>query len=163
AALEAPLQLAPVEREEVRALLPLDVDDLDELAGPHLVGERGRRVDPEVEPRLGQRRRELGLLVASRRGTPDLDEELPRGRPAGAATTPVTSRSARNACEEPGGDHSPKRRTALASAGSRPRDPSSWTRRLPSRAVSASRITVAGASAVAPSAVASSRPDASST
>ena len=65
-----------MEGEEVGALLPLDVDHLDELAGAHLVGEGGRRVDADVEPRLGERRRELLLLVGARRHAPHLDEEL---------------------------------------------------------------------------------------
>ena len=45
ASLLARLELAPVEREEVRALLALDVDHLDELTRANLVGERGRGVD----------------------------------------------------------------------------------------------------------------------
>src|SRR5438034_3999269 len=84
-------------------------------------------------------------------------------RPPGAATTTVTARSARNACDAPGGDHSPKRWIAFASPGSSPRAASSSTSRLPSRTARASRTTVAGASAVAPSAAASSRPDSSRT
>ena len=67
---------AAMEGEEVGALLSLDVDHLDELAGADLVGEGRRRVDAEVEPRLGERRRELLLLVAARRHAPHLDEEL---------------------------------------------------------------------------------------
>ena len=63
-ALEPRLELPAMEREEVGALLALDVDHLDELACAHLVGERRRRVDPEVEPRLGEWGRELLLLVA---------------------------------------------------------------------------------------------------
>ena len=82
AALEPRLELPAMEREEVGALLALDVDHLDELACAHLVGERSRGVDAEVEPRLGERRRELLLLVGARRRAPHLDEELGRGRRA---------------------------------------------------------------------------------
>src|SRR5262245_52731489 len=81
-------------------------------------------------------------------------------RPAGAATTTVTARSARNVCAEPAGDDSPNSRIAVASAGPRPREPSSCASRLPLRSASAERITVAGASAFASSAAASSRPSA---
>src|SRR4029079_3010281 len=77
-ALEASLELPVVECEEVRALLPLDVDHLDELALAHLVGERTRRVDAEVEARFGKRRREFLLLVAPRLDAPDLHEQLRR-------------------------------------------------------------------------------------
>ena len=65
-----------MEREEVGALLALDVDHLDELTGAHLVRERRGRVDPEVEPWLGERRREFLLLVAARRRATHLDEKL---------------------------------------------------------------------------------------
>ena len=65
-----------MEREEVRALLALDVDDLDELACAHLVRQRSRGIDADVEPGLGQRRRELLLLVRAGRGRAHLDEEL---------------------------------------------------------------------------------------
>ena len=71
-----------MEGEEVGALLALDVDHLDELACAHLVGERRRRIDPEVEPRLGERRWELLLLVGARGRASHLDEELGRGRRA---------------------------------------------------------------------------------
>ncbi len=77
-ALETRLELAAVEGEEVRALLALDVDHLDELSRAHLVGKRGRRVDAEVEARLGERGRELLLLVAPGRRASHLDEELRR-------------------------------------------------------------------------------------
>ena len=80
--LDTRLELDAIEREEVGALLALDVDDLDELPRAHLVGERRRRVDTEVEPRLGERRRELLLLVRARRRAPHLDEELGRWRSA---------------------------------------------------------------------------------
>src|SRR5262249_61680137 len=70
------LELAVMEGEEVGALLALDVDDLDELAGPHLVGEGRRGVDPKIETRLRQRRRELLLLVAARRRATYIDDEL---------------------------------------------------------------------------------------
>ena len=82
AALEPGLELAAVEREEVGALLALDVDHLDELARPHLVRERSGSIDADVEPRLGERGRELLLLVTSRRCAADLDEELGRRRRA---------------------------------------------------------------------------------
>ncbi len=76
ASLDAVLQSAPVEGEEVGALLPLDVDDLDVLPGADLVREGGRLVDTEVEPRLGQRRRELELAVLPRRAPPNLDKQI---------------------------------------------------------------------------------------
>ena len=76
AALDAVLELGPVEREEVGALLALDVDDLDELAGSHLVRERRCHVDSKVEPRLRERRGKLVLLVAARLGAAHLDEQL---------------------------------------------------------------------------------------
>ena len=79
-ALEARLELAPMESEEVRALLALDVDDLDELPCAHLVRERGRGVDAEFETGLGKRRRELLLFVGARRHAPHVDEELGGGR-----------------------------------------------------------------------------------
>ena len=116
--------LRAVEGEEVRALLALDVDDLDELARAHLVGERRRGVHAEVEPGLGERGRELELLVRARgaRAAPRRGARRAGGapstiRPAGAATTTVTARSARNVCAASGGDHSPNSRTAVASAG----------------------------------------------
>ena len=79
-AFEPVLELAPVERQEVGALFPLDVDHLDELAGAHLVRESGRRVDAEVETRLGEQRGEFLLLVPPRLDASDLDVELRRGR-----------------------------------------------------------------------------------
>ena len=69
-----------------------------------------------------------------------------------------------NEWAEPAGDHSPKSRTAIASVGSRP-----WPARasITSAAPSApepisERSTVAGASARAPSAAASSEPSGAS-
>ena len=87
AALEARLELASMEREEVGALLALDVDHLDELTGAHLVGERRGSVDPEVEPWLRERRREFLLLVAARRRATHLDEKLGGRRRAVDDTT----------------------------------------------------------------------------
>ena len=55
-----------MERQEVRALLALDVDHLDELAGLHLVAEGRRPVDPEVQARVGERGGELDLLGVAR-------------------------------------------------------------------------------------------------
>ena len=78
-ALEAALELAGVEGEEVRALTALHVEHLDVLALAHLVGERGGAVDAEVQPRLGQRRRQLDLDERPRRRPPHLDDEV-RGR-----------------------------------------------------------------------------------
>ena len=170
AALEPALELRAVEREEVRALLPLDVDHLDELARSHLVRERGRRVDADVEARLGERRRELVLLVGSRRrcAAPRRGARTgegrrrrcvlrarprrpsPRGRPGTPATSPEATTRRR------AGPPSPP-------SGSSPRAASSRQSSEPSRSRSASRITVAGASAVAPSAAASSREPPSST
>ncbi len=81
AALDPVLQLARVERQEVRALAPLDVDDLDVLARLDLIGERRRPVDADVEAWLGQRRRELRRRPRERLGAVDLDGDR-RGRPA---------------------------------------------------------------------------------
>ncbi len=80
AALEPSLQLLSVKGQEVRALLPLHVDHLDELARSHLVRERGRGVDADVEAGLGEGWRELVLLVGARSGPSHLDEELGGGR-----------------------------------------------------------------------------------
>ena len=77
-ALEAPLQLLLVEGEEVRALAALDVEHLDVLALADLVGERRRGVDAEVQPRLGERRRQLDLLRRARDRPADLDVEVRR-------------------------------------------------------------------------------------
>ena len=55
--------------------LPLHVDDLDELALAHVVGERRRLVDAQVEPRLGERRRQLDLRLRPRRGALDLHHQ----------------------------------------------------------------------------------------
>ena len=78
----ARLQLLCVEREEVGALPSLDVDDLDVLPCLHLVRERRRAIDLEVEPGvgegLGQPRREL--LERSR--ACDLELEIGRRRAA---------------------------------------------------------------------------------
>ncbi len=82
AAFDSVLELAPVEGEEVGALLALDVDDLDVLAGANLVREGCRLVDAEVEPRLGERGRKLELAVLPRRAAADLDEQVGRGRVA---------------------------------------------------------------------------------
>ena len=82
AALDTVLQPPAVESEEVGALLALDVDDLDVLAGANLVRERGRLVDAEVEPWLGERRRKLELAVLPRRASTDLDEQVGRRRRA---------------------------------------------------------------------------------
>ena len=94
---------------------PFDVDHLDELAVPHLVRERRRPVDAEVEPRFGERRRQLHLLVARaivrRTSTTRSDGggAPSTTRPAGAATTTTTVRSATNDVEAPA---TPTRRTA---------------------------------------------------
>ena len=76
AALDAVFEPPSVEREEVGALLPFDVDHLDELALAHFVGERSRFVDAEVEPGLREGRRKLELTVAAGRRPADLDEEI---------------------------------------------------------------------------------------
>ena len=69
-----------MEGEEVGALLALDVDDLDELAGADLVGESGGGVDADVEARFGERGRQLLLVVRASRGSSNLDQDLGRGR-----------------------------------------------------------------------------------
>ena len=68
-----------MEGEEVGALLALDVDDLDELAGADLVGESGGGVDADVEARFGERGRQLLLVVRASRGSSNLDQDLGRG------------------------------------------------------------------------------------
>ena len=78
AALDAVLELPAMEREEVRALLALDVDDLDVLAGLDLVGQGRRAVHAEVEARLGERGRELELIVGPRARPSDLHVEVRR-------------------------------------------------------------------------------------
>ena len=90
AALEPLLQLVLVEGEEVRALLALHVDDLDELALAHLVGQRRRPVHAEVEPRLGQRRRQLQLGRGTRACPLELDHER-RGRRVAVHEAPAGS------------------------------------------------------------------------
>ena len=65
AALDARIQPGPVESLEVGALAPLDVDDLDPLAGADLVARGGAAVDPPVEARIRQR---LGQDRLARRG-----------------------------------------------------------------------------------------------
>ena len=54
AALDAGVQLRAVEGLEVGALAPLDIDDLDPLAGAHLVARRRVAVDAPVEARIRQ-------------------------------------------------------------------------------------------------------------
>ena len=55
AALHALVQPGAVEGLEVRALAPLDIDDLDPFAGAHLVARGRAAVDSLVEARVGQR------------------------------------------------------------------------------------------------------------
>ena len=95
--------------------LPCDVDDLDVLALAHLVGERGRLVDAEVEPRLRQRRAAARPRFGPRRRPLDLDDQ--RGRrpvavddPAPGAATTAASRSTSKDCDSPGAAR--RRRTA---------------------------------------------------
>ena len=78
-ALHARVELVGVEGEEVRALPAGHVDDLDVLALAHLVGQRRGLVDPEVEPRLGERRGQLRLLARARHRPLELDDERGRG------------------------------------------------------------------------------------
>ena len=81
-ALRSVLELPAMERQEIRALLPLDVDDLDVLPGLHLVGESRGPVDPEVQTRFREWGRQLELVVGPRARPPDLDIEV---RPRDAA------------------------------------------------------------------------------
>ena len=69
-------------------------------------------------------------------------------RPAGAAITTTTGRSAVNACDDPGSDHSPKSIAAVASVGSSPRavSPATTSRASSPREATRPRSTVAGAS-----------------
>ena len=78
-ALLARLQLPGAEGEEVGALTSLDVDDLDVLARPHLVGERRGTVDLEVEPRVGERLRKTRLELLQRPRPGDLELEVGGG------------------------------------------------------------------------------------
>jgi len=78
--LEPVLQLVLIEGEEVRALLPLDVDDLDVLPRHDLVGECRGLVDAEVEPRFGERRRQLDLELRPRTCPLHLDDQRRGGR-----------------------------------------------------------------------------------
>ncbi len=87
-ALDPRVQLVGVEGEEVRALAPGHVDDLDVLALADLVGERGGLVDAEVEPRLGERRRQLDLLARPRHRALQLDHER-GGRPVAVDHAPA--------------------------------------------------------------------------
>ena len=80
--LHAVLQLAPMERQEVGALPTFHVDDLDELAGLHLVARGRGPVDPEVQPGFGQRRRQLHLVVGARYRPPHFDAQVARRRRA---------------------------------------------------------------------------------
>ena len=112
-ALEAALELAGVEGEEVRALAALDVEHLDVLALAHLVGERGGAVDAEVQPRLGQRRRQL-----------DLGERAAASRAAPRRSGPSRARRRRRS--------GPPARRRPASPRARPGTPA--TRRAASRA-----------------------------
>ena len=79
AALGSVDQLAGAEREEVGALPALDVDHLDVLAGLDLVGADRGDVHPQVEQRIGQRRRQRALLRLPRADPPDLQHQV-RGR-----------------------------------------------------------------------------------
>ena len=88
AALDPRVQLVGVEGEEVRALAPGHVDDLDVLALADLVGERRGLVDAEVEPRLGERRRQLDLLARPRHRAVQLDHER-GGRPVAVDHAPA--------------------------------------------------------------------------
>ena len=78
--LAAVLELVAMKRQEVRALAPADVDDLDVLPGPDFVAGGRRGVDPEVQAGLGQRRGQLHVLAPAGGGPPDLDQQLAAGR-----------------------------------------------------------------------------------
>jgi hypothetical protein len=78
AALDPVLEPLPVEGEEVGALLPLDVDDLDVFAGRDLVCLRGRLVDADVEPRLREGGRKLDLPVGPGHRPSHFDDEIRR-------------------------------------------------------------------------------------
>ena len=75
AELLAALEGGGVERQEVRALPSVDVNDLDVVARRHPIGGSGGRPDPQVKLRLRQRRRRyaLGRSVAF-----DLDLQVGR-------------------------------------------------------------------------------------
>ena len=88
--------LPRVEGEEVRALAALDVEHLDVLALAHLVGQRGGRVDAEVQPRLGQRLGKLDLGGRPRDRPADLDVQVARRH------VPVDDATARRADDEDG-------------------------------------------------------------
>ena len=72
------IDLAEGEGLEVGALAPLDIDDLDELAGLHQIGRRGRGADPEILAGVAER---LGQEGISRPPcVPAPDEQLDRRR-----------------------------------------------------------------------------------
>ena len=71
-----------MEGQEVRALASAHVDHLDVLALANLVRQRARAVHPEVEPRLGERLRQIPVDLGSRRVALDLHHESGRGRVA---------------------------------------------------------------------------------
>jgi hypothetical protein len=111
-----------VEGEEVGALAPGDVDDLDVLAFLHLVVERRGLVDAEVEPRLGQRLGQLGLLAVgtSARCTSTTSAEAGQApsttRPAGRGDDDGRVARAVNCSRAPG-------RPSARTAGSRAHRP----------------------------------------
>ncbi len=160
------LKLVLVEGEEVRALLALDVDDLDVLALLDLVGQRRGLVHAEVEPRLGQRRRQLELDLLAR---PPAVPPPPAPRPARVSVHEAArpgrhhgqqhvALDSRTTVRRPGAAVPANSRSARASCGRSPRACSMPTKPSPPLFATSPRTTLASASAVAPSAARSSRP-----
>ena len=132
APLHAVVEPPRVERQEVRALAALDVDDLDVLAGLDLVRERGRGIHPQVEHGVGQRGRQLGLARRPGLRPPDLEHQVGRRVVRVHGHQPARGRHHRGdrpVRDEhgglPAGDHSPNRPTARAADWVETRAPAS--------------------------------------
>ena len=74
----AVVQTASIEREQVAALAPLDVDDLDPLPLRHLIGTGRRTVDAQIgEHRQREWLREQRLGIGGHVGPLQLDRQHP--------------------------------------------------------------------------------------
>ncbi len=114
-------QLPGAEREEVGALAALDVDHLDVLAGLDLVGPCRGGVHPQVEQRIGQRRRQRALLRPARADPPDLQHQV-RGRVVRGHGHRPAGRGHHGGQAPPGGELGPRPgRRPLAEQGHGPR------------------------------------------
>ena len=72
------VQLARRKALEVGALAAVDIDDLEIVAGLDEIGFRRRRMDAQVEHRIGERIGQLRLRCRADRGAPDDDAERRR-------------------------------------------------------------------------------------